>query len=668
MACSKCFKPLTAELPQDWRDAYSAGLFTEFMEQRAPGHTVLDGKIYDKGMLDFKRDIGEAVARLDFLNDPEAFDKREALKSFHISCDAVIVFARRHAELALAVAKIERDSKRKAELEKIASVCAHVPEHAPRDFHEALQYYWFCHLAVITELNGWDSFNPGHLDQHLLPFYEKGLADGTLTKEHAYELLECFFIKFNNHPAPPKVGVTAAESGTYTDFANINIGGLLLDGADGSNEVSHMLLDIVDEMHLLQPSTNIQLSRKSPEAFLKHTLRVVRNGYGFPSIFNADAVVQEQLRQGKTLEDARAGGCSGCVEVGAFGKEAYVLTGYFNLPKILEITLHNGVDPMTGKQLGLRTGDLNSFGSFDALFEAWRKQVRHFLDIKLRGNQLIGRMYATMMPAPFLSVLIDDCVSNGRDYNAGGARYNNTYIQFVGLGTMTDSLSAIKQSVFDDTLLELTELAAVLDANFDGHEPLRQRFLNKTHKFGNDDDYADDITVRIFNTCFEELDGKPDSRGGRYRIEMLPTTCHVYFGGVTGATPDGRKARLPVSEGISPVQGADRHGPTAVIQSAAKMDHLKSGGTLLNMKFAPSVVETEEALDRWSNLVRSYFKMDGHHIQFNVVRAETLRQAQAKPEEHRDLIVRVAGYSDYFCDLPADLQEEIIARTAHESF
>src|SRR5208282_1366762 len=264
---------------------------------------------------------------------------------------------------------------------KIEEVCSHVPAHAPRNFQEALQYYWFCHLAVITELNGWDSFNPGHLDQHLLPFYERGMADGSLTPESARELLECFFIKFNNHPAPPKVGVTAAESGTYTDFANINLGGLLRDGSDGSNEVSHLLLDIIDEMHLLQPSSNIQLSRKSPDAFLKHALRVIRQGYGFPSIFNADAVVLEQLRQGKKLEDARAGGCSGCVEVGAFGKEAYILTGYFNMVKVLEITLHNGVDPMTGRQLGLRTGDPATFQSFPALFEAWRRQFRHFLEI-----------------------------------------------------------------------------------------------------------------------------------------------------------------------------------------------------------------------------------------------------------------------------------------------
>jgi formate C-acetyltransferase len=656
------------ELPPEWMEAYSAGMFTEFMEQRAPGHTVLDDKIYRKGMLDFKREIARALAALDFLNDPEAYDKQEELKAMEISCDAVILFARRHADLAAQRAGEESDPARKAELVKIAEVCSHVPAHAPRDFHEALQYYWFCHLAVITELNGWDAFNPGHLDQHLLPFYNQGLAGGTLTREKARELLEAFFVKFNNHPAPPKVGVTAAESGTYTDFANINIGGLLPDGSEGSNEVSHLLLDIVDEMHLLQPSSNIQLSRKSPDVFLRHALKVIRQGYGFPSVFNADAVVQEQLRQGKTLEDARAGGCSGCVEVGAFGKEAYILTGYFNLVKVLELTLHNGIDPLTKKKLGIETGEPDSFASFDDLFEAFQKQLHNFVEIKIRGNRIIERMYATLMPAPFLSVIIDDCIRQGRDYNAGGARYNNTFIQLVGIGSITDSFSAVRQMVFDEKTMTLGEMVKALDADFAGREPLRQRLVNRTRKYGNDDDYADELMVRTFKTCFEEIDGRPDNRGGRYRVEMLPTTCHVYFGSVTGAMPDGRKAGLPLSEGISPVQGADRRGPTAVTRSAAKMDHLKTGGTLLNMKFTPSLVAGEDGIDKWANLVRSYFKMDGHHMQFNVVRAETLRKAQADPESYRDLIVRVAGYSDYFCDLSTELQEEIITRTEHDSF
>ena len=659
---------LFAALSTEWKEAYDAGLFTEFMEQRAPGHTVLDDKIYGKGLLDFKREIAAATAALDFLGDPQAYARREQLRAMDISCDAVLLFAQRHAELARQAAAVETDPARKAELEKIAAVCTHVPAHAPRDFHEALQAYWFCHLAVITELNGWDSFSPGHLDQHLLPFYRRGLEDGTLSHDQARELLEAFFIKFNNHPAPPKVGVTAEESGTYTDFANINIGGLLADGSDGSNELSHLLLEIIDEMHLLQPSSNLQLSRKTPDALLKHTLRVICKGYGFPSIFNTDSVVEEQIRQGKTLEDARAGGCSGCVETGAFGKEAFILTGYFNLVKILELTLHNGVDPRSGQLLGLRSGVPSVFTTFDELFDAFRRQLHHFIEIKMRGNLLIEQMYAALMPAPFLSVITADCIAKGKDYNAGGARYNNSYIQFVGIGSLTDSLAAVKQLVFDDRKLSLAALVEALDGDFAGHESLRQQLVNRMHKYGNDDDYADRIMVRAFSALVEEIDGRPNAKGGRFRVEMLPTTCHVYFGAMTGAMPDGRQATLPLSEGISPVQGVDRNGPTAVIKSAAKMDHIKTGGTLLNMKFSPALLADEANLDKAAHLVRSYFKMDGHHVQFNIVGAETLRQAQASPEAHRDLIVRVAGYSDYFCDLSRELQEEIIARTEHATF
>ena len=651
-----------------WRAAYDAGMFTEFMEQRAPGHTVLDGKIYAKGMEDFKDDIARSLSGIDWLGDPEAHAKREQLLAMFIACDAVILLGQRHAQRAREMAARERNAARMLELEMIADVCSHVPAHAPRDFYEALQQYWFCHLAVITELNGWDSFSPGHLDQHLLPFYRKGLADGTLTHDKARELLEAFFVKFNNHPAPPKVGVTAAESGTYTDFANINLGGLLSDGSDGSNEVTHLLLEIIDEMHLLQPSSNLQLSRKTPDALLDHALRVVRKGYGFPSIFNTDAVIQEQVRQGKSLEDARAGGCSGCVETGAFGKEAYILTGYFNLVKVLELTLHDGVDPRTGVQLGLRTGSPEGLATFEDLLAAFREQLHHFIEIKLQGNHLIEQMYAAMMPAPFLSVITDDCIRKGKDYNAGGARYNNSYIQFVGIGSLTDCLAAVRQVVFEEKTTTLADLVKAMDCDFAGNESLRHWLVNRTPKYGNDDDSADALMTRCFNALVEELDGRPNSKGGRYRVEMLPTTCHVYFGSVTGAMPDGRKAGLPLSEGISPVQGADRRGPTAVFKSASKMDHLKTGGTLLNMKFTPSLLGDDNGLDKLAHLVRSYFKMDGHHVQFNVVRVETLREAQAHPEAHRDLIVRVAGYSDYFCDLSAELQEEIIARTEHAEF
>ncbi len=655
-----------AAITPQWQRAYEAGIFTEFMEQRAPGHTVADGKIYAHGLLDFKARIDEAQGALDFARDPRAYSRAEQLRAMAIAADALIAFARRHAERARELAAAEADPERRAELERITEICTHVPAHAPRDFHEALQAYWFCHLAVITELNGWDAFSPGHLDQHLEPFYRQGLADGTLSRERARELLSCLFIKFNNHPAPPKVGVTAAESGTYTDFANINLAGLKRDGSDAAGEVSYLLLEVIDELHLLQPSQNVQISRRTPDRFLHEALRVIRKGYGFPSVFNADTVVAQMLRQGKRIEDAREGGTSGCVETGAFGKEAYILTGYFNLPKVLELTLHNGRDPRTGLQLGPNTGDAAGLATFDHLIQAWQRQVEHFVEIKVRGNQVIERLYAEQMPAPFLSLITDDCIATGRDYNDGGARYNTTYIQGVGIGTLTDSLAALRTHVYRRETLGMAELLAALAEDFSGHDPLLNLLRHRTPKWGNDDDEADDLMRTAFEVFFNAVEGRPNTKGGHYHINMLPTTCHIYFGSVTGATPDGRRAEAPLSEGISPVQGMDRKGPTAVFLSAAKMDHVKTGGTLLNMKFVPQVLGGEDGLAKLAALVRTYFRLGGHHVQFNVVRAETLRAAQSDPDAHRDLIVRVAGYSDYFCDLSEALQNEIIARTEQQ--
>ncbi|HHV26914.1 MAG TPA: glycyl radical protein [Tissierellia bacterium] len=650
-------------MTDEWKECYAAGIFTEFMEQRGPGHTVADGKIYKKGFLDFKKDIEKAIEELDFLNDHEALDKKNQLEAMSIACDAIMILGKRYAEYSKELAEKEENPERKKELLEISEVCSWVPAHAPRTFREALQMYWFVHLCVITELNPWDSFNPGRLDQHLYPYYKKETEAGTLTEEKAKEYLQCFWVKFNNQPAPPKVGVTLKESGTYTDFANINSGGLKSDGSDGVNDVSYLVLDVIDEMKLLQPSSNVQISKKTPQKFLKRALEIVRKGWGQPSLFNTDAVIQEMLRAGKTVEDARDGGTSGCVETGAFGKEAYILTGYFNLPKILEITLNNGIDPETGKKLGIETGDPTEFKTYEELFEAFKKQMKHFIDIKVRGNRVIERLYATKMPVPFLSVIIDDCISKGKDYNAGGARYNTSYIQGVGIGNITDALTAIKYNVFDNKKLTMEELLNAVKKNFEGHEDILHLVKNKTPKYGNDDDYADEIMTEVFHAYYNEVTGRPNGKGGVHRINMLPTTCHVYFGSVIGATPDGRLANTPLADGISPSKGADKNGPTGVIKSASKMDHIITGGTLLNQKFTPSVVQGEEGLDNLAHLVRSYFKMDGHHIQFNIISKETLIEAQNKPEEYKNLIVRVAGYSDYFGNLDKVLQDEIIERT-----
>ena len=651
---------------KEWEEAYHAGVFTEFMEQRAAGHTAMDGKMYHEGLLDVKARIEKRISELDYIYDPEATDKQQELEAMAISCDAAILFAERHAALAEEKAAKEQNPQRKKELEKIADVCRWVPAHAPRDLWEAIQMYWFVHLGTVTELNGWDSMNPGHIDQHLWPFYQKGIEDGTLTRDKAKELLSCLWIKFNNQPAPPKVGVTALESGTYNDFTNINIGGVDRNGENATNDLSYMILEIQEELHELQPGLSIHIAQNTPDEFLLEGIKVIRQGHGYPSIFNPDTYVQEMVRAGKTIEDAREGGCSGCIEVGAFGKEAYLLTGYLNTPKILEITLNNGIDPQTGKKLGLETGEPRSFKTFEELYEAWHKQMVYFVNLKLSVNNYIERMFSLYAPATFLSLYIDDCIEKGKDYYSGGARYNTTYIQCTGLGTITDCFTTLKKHVFEDKRYTMEEMLDACASNWENGEKMRQYIRNHTPFFGNDDAYADTIAVRVYDDLVKAIEGRPNTRGGKTQLNMLSTTCHNYFGSVCGATPNGRFAHFAISDGTSPAHGSDSHGPTAVIKSLGKLDQTKSGGTLLNVRFVPQLLKRDEDQRKLASLIRTYFKFGGHHIQFNIVDTATLHDAQKHPEEYRDLLVRVAGYSDYFNDMTEQLQNEIIARTEND--
>lgn len=656
-------KKILSGMDEEWKACYECGIFTEFMEQRGPGHTVGSDIYYKKGFEDFKTEINAKLKSLDFLNDEAAYEKRCELNAMMKACDAIILLGKRYADYAEELAEKETDRTRKKELLQISENCRIVPAHKPQTFWQALQMYWFVHLAVTTELNPWDAFSPGRLDQHLNSFYVADTKKGILDRNGALELMECLWIKFNNQPSPPKVGITLKESGTYTDFANINTGGITPDGADGINDVSYIILDCMDEMRLLQPSSNVQISRKTPMKFLKRACEISRKGWGQPAFYNTDAIVAELLNAGKSIEDARCGGASGCVETGAWGNESYILTGYLNIPKILEITLNNGTDPMTGMNIGLKTGSAVDFKSYEMLRDAFSEQMKHFIDIKIRGNNIIEKIYAEYMPVPFLSVIINDCIEKGLDYNAGGARYNTRYIQGTGIATVTDSLSAIKYNIFDNKNFTMGELLSALKADFEGCDYIYNRVRNQTPKYGNDDDYADEIMQDVFDMYHDFVAGRKTVLGGTYQIDMLPTTCHVYFGSVMGASPNGRKAHVPISEGISPEKGADTQGPTAVVKSCSKMDHLKTGGTLLNQKFTPAVVSGEDGLAQMANLVRVYFNLDGHHIQFNVVDRQTLIDAQKNPEEYKDLIVRVAGYSDHFRNLSKELQDEIINRT-----
>lgn len=654
---------ILARMTPEWHECYSAGMFTEFMEQRGPGHTCGGEQVFTTGYLDYKEKIQKTMDALDYINDPDAVNKCEELKAMDIACDAVIILGERYHKLALEMAEKETDETRKEELLQIAANLEVVPAHKPETYWQAIQLYWFTHLAVTTELNPWDAFSPGRLDQHLNPYYERDVEAGILDDERALELLECLWVKFYNQPAPVKVGITLKESATYTDFANINTGGVTPDGRNGVNNVSYLILDCMDEMKLVQPNSNVTISKKTPAKFLKRACEVSREGWGQPAFYNTEAQIMELINAGKKLEDARRGGSSGCVETGAWGSEAYILTGYLNIPKVFQLTLFNGFDQYSGKQIGLELGYAKDFKTYDELWDAFKKQLEHIVNIKIRGNNVIEQLYAQEMPAPCLSVVTNDCISNAKDYNAGGARYNTNYIQGVGIGTVTDCLAAVKYNVFDNQNFTMEELIEAMEHDYEGYDAIYRMVHDKTPKYGNDDDYADDIMQEVFELYRSEITGRPNMKGGKYGVDMLPTTCHVYFGDVILATPNGRKAHKPVSEGISPEKSADRNGPTAVIKSCSKMDHLATAGTLLNQKFTPNVVAGEKGLDNMASLIRSYFSMDGHHIQFNVIDKQTLIDAQNNPEEYKDLIVRVAGYSDFFRNLSKPLQDEIIERT-----
>jgi formate C-acetyltransferase len=464
--------------------------------------------------------------------------------------------------------------------------------------------------------------------------------------------------------------VTLEESFTYNDFAKINLGGLRADGSDAINELSHLILEVLGEMRTLQPNTAVLVSSKNPEHFVVEALEVVNPGFGEPPFFNFDGVVVKMLRQGKSLKDAREGGVSGCIETGALGNEAYVLTGYLNLPKILEVTLNSGVDPRTGKRIGIATGDPKDYGEFEELFRAFTEQLKYFVYIKIAGNDIIESLYAEHLPVPFLSLWLGDCVESAADYNVGGARYNTSYIQVVGLGTVADSLASLRYNVFEKKRFGMEDALKALGKDYGGNEAMRQTFLNKTPKYGNDDPYVDGIASRLVNTTNDIIERYPPTpvRKASRRAYFLPTTAHVYFGKVTGATPDGRRAGLPVSEGVSPVQGADRKGIAAAFSSIAKIDWDQTGGALLNQKLSPDLLIGDEDVRKMAHMIRTFFIMGGHHVQFNVVSAELLREAQLRPQDFQDLMVRVAGYSDYFVNLPKGLQDEIIARTEHKEF
>jgi pyruvate formate-lyase/glycerol dehydratase family glycyl radical enzyme len=645
-----------------WR-ADARGVIYNYFTSRTIGHiTVGYAKVLNRGARGIIADVEASLARLSY-EDARYVHKVQFLEAVAASCQAMIDFAGRYTAEACGLAAEEGDAGRRQELERIAEVCNRVPAQPARSFHEALQAFWFTQVVLNLETDG-HAISPGRFDQYMYPFYRRSMDAGEMSQDGAQELLDLLWVKLDEITVAKDSGESETSS-SYPEFQNLNIGGLTPEGHDATNDVSYMCLTALEHVKLPQPQLSAQISTKTPPKFLIRCCELLKYGMGLPAMFNSDNIVLGMTSRGITLADARSGSVNGCVSCNCDGKDRMASSGYFNLAKCLELALNNGVDHLSGEQLGPCTGDAEAMASFDDVLGAFRRQIRHFVEIKVWYDNVMRDIYATYCPVPFTSAVIDDCIADATDWHAGGSHYKEAVISAVGIGTVADALAGIKKHVYDDRSVSMEELCVALDADYAGYEPLRQTLVNRTPHYGNDDDYVDDLAVLAQRIFCEEVEKHRDVQGARYWINMLPTTAHIALGELTWATADGRRARSWLSEGVSPVQGHDRQGPTAVAKSVAKLDHARTNGTLLNIKVSPQCLETPADLHKLAALIRGYFDQGGHHVQFNIVEAAVLRAAQEHPEHYRNLIVRVAGYSDYFVLLSREIQDEILSRTEH---
>jgi len=610
---------------------------------------------------------GEAISYLGRLKyqSSDDFGKMNFLKAVIIVLDAAISFAHRYSELARKLAAVETSPSRKKELLEISERCSRVPAHPATTFHEAVQFFWFIHCICFIESDGM-SISPGRFDQYMYPYYQSDVERGILTRQKAQEILDCLWVKFSElvELFPEKWAYTASG---FPMGQNLIVGGLAPDGEDATNELSYLCLETGARLRLPQPNLSVRLHKNSSWKFRQRAAEVIRLGYGMPESFNDEIIIPALLRRGISLEDARDYAVVGCVEIAVPGKtEAYSNPANLNLPKVLEITLNNGHDPASKEKIGLSTGEPRRFKTFGELWSAFEEETRFFIHHMVIACNAIERVHAKLVPTPFLSTFIADCVPRGKDVIDGGATYNFSSPQGVGIANVADSLAAIKKLVFEEKQISMSELLDSLRVNFEGKEELRQRLVREVPKYGNDEEYVDLLARRISQLYGNEVEKYHNPRGGQFQPGLYSVSINVPMGRYVGATPDGRKAKSPISDGVSPVHGVDMNGPTASCKSVARLEHiLFSNGTLFNLKFHPRSLDGTEGPKKLASLIKSFFDLGGMHVQFNVVSADTLREAQKYPEKYRSLVVRVAGYSAYFTELYKDLQDDIIARTEH---
>ncbi len=653
------FTRIEAELIDKSEKVLSVGLSCGGI---TPGHIIQNhARVLQEGF----RGIKEEAQR--YLKQATSEAKKELLKAVIICCDAITEFSHRYAEEARRLAQAETKARRKAELLKIAGVCDWVPYNPARTFHEALQATWFSHMVeMIAESYPGPGISYGRLDQYLYPFYKNDLEQGSLSRQEAKELFQCFSIK---HNYAYDYQTTGGPHGRNAGFGQlITLGGQGPNGEDLTNDLTYLVLESFQELNMLEPKLNLRIHSGTPQELLLRVCRMVRDTQGSPFILNFDNVVIKALEgEGMSHEDAVDYGVVGCLENTAQGKDTSgTVDVHFNVAKSMELALNDGKDWRTGERLGAETGDPLGFASFEQVMQAYKKQLKATVERVTKITSACDALRGKYVPCPFLSAVIDGCVQKGKDIRDGGAIYNFTTFNGVGIATAADSLAAIKKLVFDDKRLTMAELLQALRENFEGKEHVRQMLINKAPKFGNDDDYVDSIAREIFRFWCREVSQYVTPTGKRFRAGYLSWNHFIHDGAFTAATPNGRKAGEPLSNGACPSQGCDVKGPTAALKSVARLgfDLLPSGASH-TMTVNPTVLETDEQLAKFAALLRTYNELGGSSLQFNVIDAETLRDAQSNPESYRNLLVRVTGYNAYFVGLSRALQDEVIARTEH---
>ena len=629
------------------------------------GHQNVNyAKLINKGALAI---IGEAREKLASLSQ-EKKEQREFYEAVTITYEALIRWSRRYAELAQNLAATESDPVRVLELEKIAEICRHVPANPARTFWEALQTFWFIQCIIFGLEQDDTACSPGRMDQYLYPYYEADLKSGNISREEALELVELMFIK-TSHMSKLWDYTTARYFGGFSLTQCIIVGGVKPDGTDATNELSYIFLDAEANTGLYQPEFAVRIHKRSPEDFLMKTVDVIKLGRGKPKLFVDESAIPMLLNRGVSLEEARDYCVVGCVEVAPSGSLAgWTNAAQFNLAKCLELAVNGGVCLLTGEQIGPKTQDPKTFSNINEVLDAYGTHIEYFTDHMVTALNCVLENQEKYTPFPFTSSLIDGCFETGRDFTGGGAKYKGVGVNAVAVPDVGDSLAALESLVFTEKKVEMETLVQALRSNFEGYEDLRQMLLNRAPKFGNDNDLVDDLTRKAGQIWCHIVEKYRGPHGESYWPGLFTVSANVPLGMNTGALPYGRKATTPLANGgISPTNGSEKSGPTAILQSAAKLDHIAAGnGTLLNLRFSPSVLKEKRDLSKFVAFLRTYAALGGFHVQFNVINSDILRKAQKNPKQYKNLLIRVAGYSAYFTELSPEVQEDVINRTIHE--